>query len=76
MLEHHPLIKEFPEFKDRLHTLKEDHHISKLMKQYEELDKKIYNMESTGLFEDLNLDSLKKQRLEIKDIIYKALQNS
>ena len=32
--------------------IKEDYHISNQMKKYEELDKKIYNLESTGMFEN------------------------
>ena len=51
MLEHHPLVKEFPELREQLHNTK-DHHISNQMKKYEELDKKIYNLESTGMFEN------------------------
>ena len=75
MLEHHPLVKEFPELKDQIHNIKEDHHISKQMKHYEELDKKIFNLESTGKFQDVELENLKKQRLEAKDVIYKALKS-
>ncbi|AJI46393.1 YdcH family protein [Francisella noatunensis] len=75
MLEHHPLVKEFPELREQLHNMKENHHISNQMKKYEDLDKKIYNLESSGMFEDMQLEELKKQRLEIKDIIYKALKS-
>lgn len=75
MLEHHPLVKEFPELREQLHAIKEDHHISNQMKKYEELDKKIYNLESTGMLEDSQLEDLKKQRLEIKDMLYKALKS-
>lgn len=73
MLEHHPLIKEFPELKDQIHNIKTDHHVSKQMKHYEELDKEVYNLESSGKFEDAQLENVKKQRLELKDAIYKAL---
>lgn len=73
MLEHHPLIKEFPELKNEIHNIKADHHVSKQMKHYEELDKEVYNLESTGKFDDNHLEDLKKQRLELKDSIYKAL---
>ncbi|ADA79181.1 hypothetical protein DR79_706 [Francisella tularensis] len=41
----------------------------------EDLDKKIYSLESTGMFEDSQLEDLKKQRLEIKDMLYKALKS-
>lgn len=33
--------------------MKENHHISNQMKKYEDLDKKIYNLESPGMFEDM-----------------------
>ncbi|AIT09993.1 hypothetical protein LO80_08435 [Candidatus Francisella endociliophora] len=75
MLEHHPLIKEFPELKDQLHNIKADHHVNKQMKHYEDLDKEIFNLESSGKFEDTQIEDLKKQRLELKDQIYKALKN-
>ncbi|AJI69435.1 hypothetical protein DR79_705 [Francisella tularensis] len=28
MLERHPLVKEFPELREQLHAIKEDHYIS------------------------------------------------
>lgn len=74
MLEHHPLIKEFPELKEQLHEIKANHHISKQMEQYEHVDKEIFNLESTGKFEDAQLENLKKQRLELKDSIYQAIK--
>lgn len=40
MLERHPLVKEFPELREQLHAIKEDHYISNQMKKYEDLDKK------------------------------------
>ncbi|MDE5024747.1 YdcH family protein, partial [Francisella tularensis subsp. holarctica] len=69
MLERHTLVKEFPELREQLHAIKEDNYISNQMKKYEDLDKKIYSLESTGLFEDSQLEDLKKQRLEIKDML-------
>ena len=33
MLEHHPLVKEFPELREQLNNIKEDHHISNQMKK-------------------------------------------
>ena len=42
-LTHHPLVKEFPEYKEQIHNLKmTNNHFSKLMKEYEEVDKHIY----------------------------------
>ncbi len=41
MLEHHRLVKEFPELREQLNNIKEDYHISNQMKKYEELKKYI-----------------------------------
>jgi uncharacterized protein YdcH (DUF465 family) len=38
------------------------------------LDKRIDGMESTGVFEDVTLEVLKKQRLHLKDEIAKLKQ--
>jgi uncharacterized protein YdcH (DUF465 family) len=74
MLEHHPLIKEFPELKSKLHTLKNDNHFSKIMAEYDELDKKVFRLESTGEFQDSDLEKLKKERLILKDVIYSKIK--
>ncbi len=74
MLEHHPLIKEFPELKSQLHILKDDNHFSKVMVEYDELDKKIFRLESTGEFQDKEIEDLKKERLLLKDTIYSKIK--
>ena len=43
--------------------------IKHLEEAHRALDKKIDTLERTGLFEDLKLDTLKKQRLHLKDEI-------
>ena len=46
-LEHHPLNREFSEFKTQLHALlSSDGHFVRLAEEYEELDKRIYEVES------------------------------
>lgn len=47
-------------YENRIKHLEEAHHI---------LDKRIDNMERTGVFEDENIHELKKQRLLLKDEI-------
>jgi len=74
MLEHHPLIKEFPELRHQLHELKTSAHFAKLMDKYENLDKEIFRLESTGEFTDTNIENLKKERLVLKDTIYSQLK--
>lgn len=74
----HPLIKEFPEFKDQIHDLKmKNNHFSKLMQQYEELDKQVFRIESsakpTG---DEYIRDLKKKRLKLKDDLHSMIKEA
>ena len=72
MLEHHPLLKEFPEHKERMHDLKlSDKHFENLVDKYEVLDKHIFRIESEEeILDDVSLENLKKERLLLKDEIY------
>jgi len=75
-LSHHPLVKEFPEFKDQIHDLKmTNNHFSKLMKEYDEIDKHVFRIESdaepTG---DEYLRDLKKKRLKLKDDLHSIIK--
>ncbi|MCF6767103.1 DUF465 domain-containing protein [Thiotrichales bacterium 19S11-10] len=75
MLEHHPLIKEFPEYTDQIHQLKEsDRHFIKLFDQYEKVDKEVFRVEANqeGISE-IHLEDLKKERLLLKDEIYQII---
>ena len=77
-VEHHPLIKEFPEHRERLHTLKvQDHHFARLCNEYEELDKEIVRIED-GLEAKPNttLEIMKKKRLGLKDELYGLLRKA
>ena len=72
MLEHHPLVKDFPEHKETIHVLKEsDNHFCKLFDEYEELDKKTFRVEANQEpISDTDLVNLKKQRSILKDKLY------
>ncbi|HBR99327.1 MAG TPA: GTP-binding protein [Gammaproteobacteria bacterium] len=74
-LTHHPLVKEFPNHKDRIHQLKmDDRHFSKLMDNYESLDKEIFRIESgEEAADDTRLESLKYERVNLKDTLFKLL---
>ncbi|MBU6179482.1 MAG: YdcH family protein [Verrucomicrobia bacterium] len=75
-IEHHPLIAEFPDHRETLHSLKEGNaHFQKLMDSYEEIDKQVYRIEE-GIEtpEDSVLTALKKRRLELKDEIASMLR--
>lgn len=77
-LEHHPLVREFPDQKalmTRLHG--NDAHFTKLAASYEELDRKIYDIEDgREALDDLSLNSLKLQRVTLKDEIADLLRRS
>ncbi|MGQ4002808.1 DUF465 domain-containing protein [Francisellaceae bacterium CB300] len=72
MLEHHPLMKEFPEYKERMHELKlKNRHFDSLIEKYEALDKHVFRVESEEeVLDDVSLENLKKERLKLKDEIY------
>ena len=77
-LTHHPLVKEFPEYKEQIHNLKmTNNNFSKLMKEYEQVDKHVFRIESdaepTG---DEYLRDLKKQRLKIKDELHSIMKEA
>ncbi len=75
-LSHHPLVKEFPEYKDQIHELKmTNHHFSKLVEQYEDIDKHIFRMESNEEPDsDQHIQELKKKRLKLKDELYNIIK--
>ncbi|WP_425913309.1 YdcH family protein [Pseudomonas sp. GWSMS-1] len=68
-LEHHPLNREFSEFKTQLHALlSSDGHFVRLAEEYEELDKRIYEVESGRVaMDEVLLLGLKMQRVSLKD---------
>lgn len=73
-VDHHPLINEFPELRERIHEMKGDAHYTKLSSAYEAVDKEIVRL-AGGLehASDADLESLKKQRLQAKDALYALL---
>ena len=68
-LEHHPLNREFSEFKTQMHALlSSDGHFVRLAEEYEELDKRIYEVESGRVaMDEVLLLGLKMQRVSLKD---------
>jgi uncharacterized protein YdcH (DUF465 family) len=74
--EHHTLVLEFPEQRDRIHELKvSDNHFHRLMEEYDELTKKIERLEQEGEpLTDESMEDLKKRRLELKDELYTYLK--
>lgn len=75
-LTHHPLVKEFPEYKEQIHDLKTtNHRFSKLMKEYEEIDKHVFRIESDAEpTADDYIRDLKKKRLKLKDNLHSIIK--
>ena len=74
-IEHHDLIHEFPELRDRIHDLKvNNNHFRKLFDEYHELTSEIESMEkeSTPVSTQTE-EEAKKKRLHLKDELYKML---
>jgi uncharacterized protein len=68
----------FPEFRDRITQLKTtDHHFMRLFDQHNALDQKVKNMEANitpATHEEI--ETLKKEKLLLKDQLYAILKNA
>ena len=74
--DHHPLAKDFPELKDKIHALKTSNaHFAKLERDYEDVDKAIVRLE-TGIEHgsSAELEQKKLQRVGLKDELYALLK--
>jgi len=72
----HEFHEEFPEFAARIHELKTgDAHFSKLFDEYHDINRAVHraetNVEPT---DDLNLETMRKQRMVLKDQLYALLK--
>jgi uncharacterized protein YdcH (DUF465 family) len=78
MIKKHQLATDFPEFEEKIHHLKtSDNHFKKLFDEYDDLDHEIYRIESdTEPASDDTLNSLRVERVRIKDEIYSYLTNN
>ncbi len=78
VIDNHPLARDFPELKDRIHTLKTSNsHFARLNADYEAVDKEVIRLE-TGVehASDAELETRKKQRVALKDELYAMLQTA
>ncbi|MCP3971477.1 MAG: YdcH family protein [Rhodobacteraceae bacterium] len=71
----HELADEFPEHADRMHKLKtEDAHFAKLFDDYHEINRTIHRAETNvEPVEELTEVAMRKQRVALKDEIYRIL---
>jgi uncharacterized protein YdcH (DUF465 family) len=78
MIEPHDLRHEFPEYAERIHTLKTtDEAFRKLFDEYHDVDKEVRRME-TGVenVTDDVLEERKVVRVKLKDALYAMLKKS
>lgn len=76
LVDNHPLSRDLPEYKDTIHHLKSSNaHFSRLMSEYEDLDKHIVRIEQgVETANGLELDELKMKRVNSKDYLVDMLR--
>ncbi len=74
--EHHDLLHELPEYKEKIHELKTSNaHFAKLFDEYHELDHEVRRIEQgVETPADDYAEEVKKKRLALKDELFKMLQ--
>jgi uncharacterized protein YdcH (DUF465 family) len=76
--EKHDLVHEFPEHRDTIHNLKmTNNHFARLFDKYHEVDHEVHRIE-TGVenTSDDYLEERKKARLQLKDELYRMIQQA
>ncbi|AWG21112.1 GTP-binding protein [Flavobacterium faecale] len=78
MIKKHNLAVAFPEFEEKIHTLKvEDNHFKILFDKYDQLDHEVYRIETDSEpASDDTLNDLRVQRVRLKDEIYEYLNKN
>ncbi|MCW2119167.1 YdcH family protein [Flavobacterium sp. 7A] len=78
MIKKHNLAVAFPEFEEKIHTLKvEDNHFKILFDKYDQLDHEVYRVETDSEpASDDTLNDLRVQRVRLKDEIYEYLNKN
>jgi len=71
----HDLIHEFPEHKDKIHELKmHNAHFARLFAAYHEADHEVHSIETGAVnTSDEHLEMRKKERLHLKDQLFRML---
>ena len=74
--EHHDLLHELPEYKDKIHELKVGNaHFAKLFDEYHEVDHEVRRIEQgVETPSDDYLEEVKKKRLALKDELFQMLK--
>lgn len=76
-MEKHDLHHEFPEYSEKIHDLKtSNHHFRKLFDEYHEVNNEVHRIEQGAeATTDEVLNGLRLKRVQLKDTLYKQLQN-
>lgn len=74
--EHHDLIHELPEYREKIHELKVSNpHFAKLFDEYHEIDHEVHRIEQEiETPSDEYTEELKKKRLLLKDELFAMLK--
>lgn len=74
-IEHHDLVHEFPEHREKIHSLKTSNaHFARLFDEYHITTKAVEHLESTGVpVSDVDFEVQKKKRVQLKDQLYSML---
>lgn len=77
-VDHHPLIKDFPEKREQLQRLRQqDTAFARKADDYEELDKRICRVEDgVETLDDSALNALKQERVAMKDDIARDIKRA
>jgi len=75
---HHPLIHEFPEYRETIHQLKtSDAHFRRLFDEYHTVDREVVRIEEDiEPASDNVMEALKLKRLHLKDDLFRILQKA
>lgn len=77
-IEHHDLIHELPEHRERIHQLLTSNtHFSRLFDEYHQVTKEVERLEGLGMpVTDESISTMKGTRLKLKDELYAMIQQS
>lgn len=74
---HHPILREFPEYRDTIKRLQGEEHFRSIYDEYHRLDDEIYRIEEEIDFAtDQKIQERKMRRAKLKDYIYHLLTHS
>ena len=74
---HHPILRDFPQYRDTIKRLQGDQHFRNLYDEYHRLDDSIYRIEEEIDFAtDQEIAELKMRRAKLKDYICHVIKHA